>query len=198
MRIHDTVYKYLTDKKKKLTYQDYLSLPDDGNRYEIFEGELIMTPAPKISHQEVSKSVGYELVQWERKTKLGKVFYAPVDVLLSEKSIVQPDLIVILKENYGIITKENIQGAPDLVIEIVLPSSGYYDMFDKKELYEKYGVKEYWIVDPERGWVEVYVLKNGKFQLSQRVEKQGKIESKILNDFSLEWETVFGSVGTES
>ncbi len=94
-------------------------------------------------------------------------------------------------ERSEIITQKNISGAPDLIIEIISPSTAYYDMFDKKELYEHFGVKEYWIVDPIRQWVEVYDLKDKRFELLQRKEKDGAIQSLVLKGFEIDLKTIF-------
>ncbi len=186
----EPVVEYLKSKKD-LTYWEYTILPDDSNRYEIINGELKMTPAPKTSHQEISKNIEYELIKYEKSTINGKVLYAPVDILLAKNVVVQPDLIFILKENYEIITEDNIKGAPDLIIEILSPSTTHYDMFEKKEIYEEYGVKEYWIVDPDKQWVELYYKQNNKYRLNQKAEKEGKIESIIVKDFSIDLQTIF-------
>ncbi|WP_457566616.1 Uma2 family endonuclease [Caldithrix abyssi] len=103
------------------------------------------------------------------------IFHAPLAVDLSEKNVLQPDIIFIAKERQEIVTDKNISGAPDLVVEILSPSTAYYDLFDKKELYEQFGVKEYWIVDPMRQWIEIYNLQGNKFVLTQKLEKQGRL-----------------------
>ena len=86
-----------------------------------------------------------------------------------------------------------MSGAPDLLIEIVSPSSGYYDLVEKKELYEKFGVKEYWIVDPKKQWVEIYINENRKFKLFQRLDKEGVLASKVLKGFQIALATIFGT-----
>ncbi len=190
MKLMEPVVEYFKNRGN-LTYWEYTALPDDGNRYEIINGELKMTPAPKISHQEISLNIEYEIRTHIKKHNLGKVFDAPVDVLLENKIVVQPDIVFILKENYEIITEDNIKGAPDLIIEILSPSTTHYDMFEKKEIYEKYGVKEYWIVDPDKQWVEVYVSHNKKFKLIQKAEKEGRIKSFVINEFYIDFKTIF-------
>lgn len=190
MKVKETAAAYRT-QKKIYTYQDYLNLPNDRNRYEIINGELIMTPAPKIIHQDISRNIGIELALFVQKHKLGKVYYAPCDIVLSNENVVQPDILFILKENMNIITEDNIQGAPDIVIEILSPSTGYYDLVAKKEIYETFGVKEYWIVDPKKQWIEIYILKENKYNLHQRADKAGKIQSHLLKWFEIDLETVF-------
>lgn len=190
MKVKETAAAYRT-QKKIYTYQDYLNLPNDRNRYEIINGELIMTPAPKIIHQDISRNIEIELALFVRKHKLGKVYYAPCDIVLSNENVVQPDILFISKENMDIITEDNIQGAPDIVIEILSPSTGYYDLVAKKDIYETFGVKEYWIVDPKKQWVEIYIMKEKKYNLHRRADKTGKIQSHLLKEFEIDIETVF-------
>ncbi|WP_456405852.1 Uma2 family endonuclease [Caldithrix abyssi] len=107
---------------------------------------------------------------------------------------VTPDILFIAKENQKIITEDNIKGAPDLIIEILSPSSAYYDLVEKKELYEQFGVKEYWIVDPKKQRIEVFVLKDKKFVLKQRIERQGNIVSTVIKDLQINLGTIFSQV----
>ncbi len=190
MKVKETAVKYQTTKKP-FTYQDYLQLPDDGKRYEIINGELVMAPSPLTIHQRVSRKIGVKLNLFVEEKELGEVFFAPIDVVLSETNVYQPDIIFISRERKEIITEKNISGAPDLVIEILSPSTAYYDLFDKKEQYEKFGVKEYWIVDPMRQWIEVYQLKGGKFNLVQKLQKQGKLRSELLKGLTIDLQEIF-------
>lgn len=193
MDVKETATTY-PSKKKNYTYKDYLELPDDKNRYEIINGELVMTPAPKINHQRISGIIELQLRLFVEKNKLGEVFDAPCDVFLTEKDIVQPDILFVSNENKKIITEDNIKGAPELVIEIISPTTAYYDLIEKKELYEKFGVKEYWIVDPKKQWVEIYTPTNKKFKLAQRIEKSGQVSSKLLKGFQLELKEIFRGI----
>ncbi len=177
--------------KKAYTYQDYLDLPEDGKRYEVINGELVMAPAPSTGHQDVSGNLFFELKKFVEENKRGKIYSAPIDVVLSDHNVVQPDILFISNERKQIITEKNISGAPDLIIEIVSPSSGYYDLIEKKEIYERFGVKEYWIVDPKKHWLEIYFNDNGKFRLAQRVEKTGKAKSAILKELEIQLEKLF-------
>ncbi len=190
MEIKDISVAYKIEKKL-LTYQDYINLPEDGNRYEVINGELIMVAAPNTGHQFVSGNIYFELYRFIQKRKIGKILDAPVDVLLSESNVVQPDIFFVSKENSKIVTEKNISGAPDMVIEIISPSTAYYDLLEKKELYAVHGVREYWIVEPKKMWIEVYINQNGKFEVDQRVEQTGIIRSIIIKDFSLNLANVF-------
>jgi len=144
-------------------YSDLLDFPDDGKRYEIINGELFMSPSPLIWHQRASMKLSVLLGTYVSENKLGEVFASPCDVLLSNKNVVQPDLVVVLNENKDIITKENIKGVPDFLIEILSPTNRMYDVKKKRALYEQYGVKEFWLVDPELETIQKLVLQDGRY-----------------------------------
>jgi len=157
------------------TYEDYLLFPDDGKRHEIIEGERYMSPSPTTKHQKISRRFLYVLEDYFRRTKAGEVFDAPMDVVLSDINIVEPDLLVILSARLSIITEKNIQGAPDLVIEILSEGTRKTDETTKKKLYEQYGVLEYWIIDPELDLVKVYRLSEGRYgRAEERAWERGE------------------------
>jgi len=133
--------------KKKYTYEDYLKTPED-KRYELIEGELLMTPSPITSHQRISRKIEFLIEKFVTENDLGEVFYAPYDVHLDDENVVQPDIMFISKGRSKIIGEKNLLGAPDLVVEILSESTAYRDLIQKKKLYAKFGVKEYWIVVP--------------------------------------------------
>lgn len=141
----------------KLTYQDYVLLPDDGKRYEILDGDLYVTPSPTARHQKVSVNLFLGLSQHVRANGLGEVFYAPLDVILADDSIAQPDLLFISNERLPIV-RDWVHGAPDLVIEILSPGTRDRDRTLKRHLYARYGVRELWLVDPEARTAEVFAL----------------------------------------
>jgi Uma2 family endonuclease len=141
-----------------LTYEHYLELPNDGRRYEIIEGELYVSPAPTTRHQYVSMSLSARLFGHVRHRRLGRVLTAPCDVVLEQPSVVQPDILFVSRERRQIITGPNIQGAPDLVVEIISPSSTKTDQETKRDLYAKHGVPHYWVVEPMEEWVRAYEL----------------------------------------
>ncbi len=141
-----------------LTYDDYLHLPNDGKRYEILEGEIFVSPSPATKHQIVSANLLSILHQYVHKHKLGQVLAAPMDVVLSRTNVVQPDLLFVSKARKNIVTEKNIQGAPDLIVEIVSETSAEQDRTTKKQIYARHGVKEYWLIDPDTETLEVYKL----------------------------------------
>ena len=138
----------------KLTYEDYCKTSDD-QRWELLNGELIMAPSPSVMHQTVALNLTWLLHGFVKERGLGRVFIAPLDVILSEVNVVQPDLLFISNARHHILTDANIQGAPDLVVEILSPSTASRDWRTKLDLYAEHGVQEYWVVDPDaqRVWV---------------------------------------------
>ena len=149
----------------KLTYNDYLGFPQDGKRHEIIDGEHFVTPAPDTYHQTVSRRIQFQLYRQIEETGLGEVYNAPTDLQFSDTDVVQPDLIVVRAAKKRIITPKKIRGTPDLVVEILSESTGAVDRGLKKELYQKAGVPEYWVVDVEDHKVEQYALEKGVYAL---------------------------------
>lgn len=177
-------------EKKRYTYEDYLRTPDD-ERYELIEGELIMTPSPVPSHQRISRELGFELLKFVKENNLGEVFYAPCDVVLDNENVVQPDILFITKDRLNIIGDKNIKAAPDLVVEIISENSAYRDLIQKKRLYATFGVKEFWLVIPKEELIEVYTLGEREFELFKRYRKDDGLESPLLKGLKIELKRVF-------
>lgn len=144
------------DIKKNYNSLDYFNLPE-GSPYQLIEGELVMTPSPNSYHQDISRNIEFILLNHVEKNGLGVIYYAPIDVYLDDNNAYQPDIIFISNENKSIIKEKGILGAPDLAIEILSPSTGYYDITTKKIIYEKAGVKEYIIIDPINKTIDSFV-----------------------------------------
>ncbi len=142
----------------KFTYEDYVLFPDDGRRHEIIDGEHFVTPAPLTKHQRIVTRLIASLESQVRLQKGGEVLAAPCDVILSDLDVVQPDLLYVSPGRAAIVTEKNIQGAPDLVVEILSESTRKTDEIIKRKLYERFGVREYWVVDPELETVKLYRL----------------------------------------
>lgn len=172
-------------EKKRWTYNDYLLL-DDNVRYEIIQGDLLMIPAPNLAHQRISRELGFALCQYLKDKELGEIFYAPIDVVFDSENILQPDIVVVLRDNEEILKEKAIVGAPDVVIEIISPTSITRDRNEKHKLYEKFGVPEYWLVDPGNKSIEVYTLEGNEFQLFSFAAETGSIKSKVINGFEIE------------
>ena len=173
----------------KFNYQDYLQLPED-KRYEIIDGELFMVPSPNEAHQRILLTLTTILLNYVKKNKLGYIYCAPFDVLFSEEDIVQPDIIFVSNENRKIITKDNIQGTPDLLIEILSPGTSKRDLGIKKKLYAKNGVREYWIVDPERETAEVLGLLGKEYE-GKRYNVHDCLSSNVMKDLGVEVKEIF-------
>jgi len=147
----------------RLTFEDYLDLPADGKRYEIMDGELFVTPAPTPRHQGISGVIFHHLFLWAE-NRGAKCFTAPIDVLFSDQTVVQPDILLLRREHLNVIGERNIQGPPDLVIEILSSSTHRTDILVKSTLYARFGVPCYWIVDPDLDRIEQFRLENGGYR----------------------------------
>jgi Uma2 family endonuclease len=164
---------------KRWTYEEYYKL-DDDQRYEIIDGELLVAPAPDTWHQAWIGELHLILDRHVRARQLGKVLLSPVDVVLDPENTVQPDIVFVAAGNAGIIQRRAIFGVPDLLVELVSPSSVRRDRYDKKALYARFGVKEYWIGDPANMALEILTLKEGRYELHCCVEEKGKLTSLVL------------------
>ena len=149
-----------------LTYEDYAALPNDGKRYEILEGELSTTLVPSTRHQMVSGNLLVCLTEHIQEHDLGRIFIAPLAVILESTSVVEPDLLFVSKARQKIITDRAVEGSPDLIIEIVSPATARNDRVTKAQIYARHKVPAYWIVDPEQGAVEVYLLNVDSYRLA--------------------------------
>ncbi len=175
------------------TFDDYARLPDDGKRYEVIRGELYMSAAPRPIHQRVITRFSFFLEGYVEEHNLGTVFVAPIDVILPEKlgDPVQPDIVVIRRENLPIVGELNIQGAPDLVMEVLSPSNPAHDRSLKYQLYPEAGVPEYWIIDPHERRVEVFALRGGDYELLGRYGDDDTARSEMLEGFTFKPDEIF-------
>jgi len=170
-----------------LTYEDYQHFPNDGKRYEILEGELFVSPAPKTKHQIVSRNLLVMLHQHVSKHKLGEVLAAPTDVILSRTNVVQPDLLFLSSERLPLLTEKNVQGAPDLIVEILSEFTEEQDRTLKMQIYARHGVKEYWLIDPERETLEVYELdqQSRAFRHRATYQREESFQPRLLPKLAL-------------
>ncbi len=178
---------------KKFTFKDFMLFNDENEKiYELIYGMLIKMPPPIVRHQDISRNIEFKMWDFVRKRKLGKVFDAPISVRFSDDIALQPDISFISKDRSYIIEEKYIDGTPDLIVEIISKRTKKKDTKIKKRIYEKYGVKEYWIVNPFDKSIEVYVLNDeGKYDLYLRVEKKGKVVSSVLKDFEIDLREIF-------
>lgn len=140
----------------KLTYEDYVRIPEDGKRHEIVDGVHYVSGTPYLRHQRVLRRLMYHIGVFVEGRRLGEIFFAPTDVVLSPHDIVQPDLLFVSNERSSILTEANIQGAPDLLIEILGEKNRRLDEVIKRQAYERFGAREYWILDPRWKTVQVW------------------------------------------
>jgi Uma2 family endonuclease len=181
-------------KEKNVTYQDYLTWPD-AERWEIIHGEpWAMTPAPSIRHQRI---VGRLFARLAQRFSVGPCvpFVSPIDVVLDETNIVQPDIILVC--NPGLITEANIQGAPDLAMEVVSPSTILIDKREKKRLYERFGVREYWIIYPDDELVDRFLLKNDLFRGPDTFNWNERITLGLFPDLEIPLWEIFEKTPSE-
>lgn len=178
------------DYKKHYTYADYYGINGD-KRYEVMEGTLVMVPAPNIRHQRVSSKILHRLGNFVSDNNLGEIFNAPTDVVLPDDVVVQPDILFICKEKADIIKEQAIMGAPDLIVEILSPSSIFNDSVRKREIYQRFGVKEYWLVFPDEKAIEVMTLEDGIYRELCSAKEEGTVRSKLLQGFEVDLKGVF-------
>ena len=177
----------------KLTYDDYLLLPEDGKRYEIIDGELYVTASPVKKHQIVAGNLHGFLWNYTRNRRTGTVFIAPFDVILSNVDILQPDVLFITKEHADLAQRRGVAGAPDLVIEVLSDSTRKTDEIIKRKRYEQFGVAEYWVVDPVLESVKIYRRTATAFERIAEIttEQGGTLTSPLLPGFALDVHDIF-------
>ena len=174
----------------RLTYQDYANL-EGGERYELIDGELIVVASPNRDHQTISLRLASRMLSFVDENDLGWVFDAPFDVLFTDTDVVQPDVMFISRQRESISTPANIQGAPDLIVEILSPSSSRRDWREKRELYARHGVLEYWIADPTNRLVWIMLLRDGVLEIEQTCAEGDTATSTALEGFSVSLDEIF-------
>ncbi len=184
----------IQDRIRKLTYDDYARIPDDGQRHEIIDGEHYAMPSPSRRHQRLSIELGSRLHLFVKHRRLGEVYDAPFDVLLSPHDIVQPDLLFVSNTRAGIVTERNIQGTPDLIIEILSDGTRRLDETVKLDLYDRYGVPEYWTFDTSRKVARVYrrTLQGLRLMAELSAEAGDVLTTPLLPGIEIPLAEVFG------
>ena len=175
----------LENPEKVWTYEDYLGVGDEVY-FEIINGKAFMSPSPELFHQRWARKIFLAVERHVEARKLGEVLFAPIDVVLDEKNVVQPDLVFVSNANAGLLERRGIMGAPDLVVEIISPTSLRRDRYDKRELYARFGVKEFWLADVANRSIEILSLQKGGYQLLSCATNEGKIRSEVLPGFELD------------
>jgi len=178
----------------KLTYDDFVLFPDDGMRHELIDGEHYVTPSPNRKHQKVSGNLFLLIGSWLEQRPIGQLFYAPFDVVFSRFDVVEPDLLYMSNERATeVLTQANVQGAPEIVIEIGSPGTRKRDETIKRRLYERTGVSEYWIVDPDIDVVRVYRRQGDEFDrpIELRAESGDVLTTPLLPELQLPLARIF-------
>lgn len=182
-----------TPSSLKFTYEDYLCFPDDGKRHELIDGEHYVTPAPVTKHQRILANLHRLIGTFVHEQDLGVVFFAPTDVVLSELDVVQPDFLFISSSRLDIVTEANIQGVPDLMVEILSEGNRKTDEVIKRKLYERHQVKEYWLIDPVLETVKRFKLQKNTFTTPDllSLEANNTLTSELIPDFPLRLSDLF-------
>lgn len=178
-----------------LTYEDYLTIPDDGKRHEIIDGIEHMSPAPSTPHQTILLNLAAALKDHAQRQSLGRVFVAPCDVILSDTNIVQPDVLFVLSDRRTIIKEHGIDGAPDLIAEVISEGNRRYDEVRKRNLYARHGVTEYWVLDPALETVKVYRNPEDGYERTAELtaENNDELTSPLLSEWRLALTDLFAS-----
>ena len=174
----------------KFTVKDYMSTPD-GKRYQLLDGELVVAPSPTTKHQSIIGQLYLTMTQFVTQSQLGRVWVAPLDVVLSDHDVAQPDLFFVSNARENIVTEANVQGAPDLVVEILSPATAKYDREYKMTLYSRHGVREYWLVDPEEDTVEVWTESETGLVLGSAYQRGNTLASPLLEGLNIPLEAIF-------
>jgi len=180
-----------TEVLPKLTYEQFRQLPDNGKRYELIRGEVHLTPAPNTKHQSVVHNLDMSLGPYVHKNKLGDVWEAPLDVRLTEDTALQPDLVYISNARAGIIHEDCIAGAPDLVVEVLSPSTVAHDRTTKLGIYAAAGVPEFWLIDSQAKTVEVLKLQGKKYLVETTLAGDQVLTSNLFPDWQLPLNDLF-------
>ena len=179
----------------RLTYDDLDAIPQErpGDRHELIDGELVVTPSPIPAHQLVSRNLFRHLDRYISAGNLGETIYAPVDIRLTPDNVLIPDIVFIAKDRLHVIGPRAVDAPPDLVVEILSPGTRQRDLTVKRDLYAQFGVREYWVVDPAARTVEVLERFGNSYQPVPLAE-DGTIQSRVLPEFRLTLETVFEGI----
>ena len=180
---------HVPQKTVPFTYREYALLPDDGRRHELIEGEFCVTPAPSPLHQQVSGRLYLELAAQLKRSAM--VLYAPLDVILNNTTVAQPDIVVLRKGRRNLVSKRGIEGPPDLVVEILSPGNRAQDEVLKRAVYARFGIPEYWIVDPEQGFITVFRAEQGAYSLSSRFDRSTTLTSSEFPELKIALAPIF-------
>jgi Uma2 family endonuclease len=177
-------------ESKLETYFDYLKKSEEGN-FQLIGGQITSMTSPSTLHQRIVLKLTTIINEYLIKNKRGEVFVAPLDVYFSETEVYQPDIFVLLNSSFSKLKENLIEGAPDLIIEILSPPTAYYDLKHKKNIYEKFAVLEYWVVDPIAKTIEIFKNENNKYSLITELKQTGIAKSVLLQNLEIDLALVF-------
>lgn len=169
----------------KFTYEDLQAIPPDRNRYEIVDGELIVTAAPVPLHQRIVLKLGSKLLDYVEKHLLGEVYVAPLDIVFARSTVLEPDLLFISRDRLHIVGEKYLTGPPDLVVEVLSESTARLDRDIKPKQFALHGVREFWLIDPEEKTIEIFRLREGAYELAANLAYRDKLESPLFPGLSL-------------
>ncbi|NOS93809.1 MAG: Uma2 family endonuclease [Cyclobacteriaceae bacterium] len=179
------------DRTKDWTVDEFMKLEESNLPCELINGEVFMSPAPSFTHQVVLSNLNDYFKTYARKNG-GIALFSPVDVILDRRNVFQPDLLYVSKENLGIISERGLNAAPDLAVEIISPTNGFKDRNQKRKLYQKFGVKEYWIIDPGNNTLEIYDFRVADVDTpTLYLVEEGEVVSKLLTGLSFKFQDLF-------
>ena len=174
-----------------LTVAEYRNLPETGPRYQLIEGDLYMSPAPNRFHQDISRNLVVILANYLAANPIGILYDAPFDVYLSETDVFQPDLLIVLNKNRGILTEAGAEGPPDFVVEILSPKTRQLDLVNKKRIYARAGIKELWIIDPNEQDVTVYRFDQDTTDPVAKLSGEEETSSPLLPGLQIALQEIF-------
>jgi Uma2 family endonuclease len=179
--------------EKKYKVQEFLKKDDfaENQLYELLNGVIVKRSSPSPAHQSTLLALAKKLDDFTRNKQLGKIFVAPIDIFLDEENLVLPDLVFVAESKKHIITENGIEGSPNLVVEILSPSTARYDRGEKMKLYKRHQIHEYWIIDPKALSVEIYFYQNEDYDLKEYAIEKGEVKSNVLESFVLKIEEIF-------
>ena len=183
---------YWPPPQGQFTYADYLRQPDNGFRYEIIKGELYMSPAPRPRHQRVLVALLKAVLQYIDEHH-GEVLIAPIDLILPGLATpVQPDLLYLNQDQIDMVKETYVEGAPQLIVEVLSPGNSDYDRQTKFNVYAEAGVAEYWLIDPDARTVEVFALRGRAYALAGKFEADDTLRSEVLAEFQVSVDQICG------
>lgn len=181
----------LQAKVPQITRYDYQDMPDGPPYYQVVEGDLIMSPSPTLYHQRIAGRIFYLISTYLAKNRVGEAFIAPLDVFLTEVNIYQPDVAFVSNQRSSIIKAEGLEGAPDLVVEILSPGTAKLDKGSKRKIYARTGVRELWLVDPDAKQIQVFELALDPDTPARTVGERGAVTTKLMPGLRIKAASVF-------